>query len=150
MRKQEDIRGKTHWVEKPNIPWEEKKNCHPAPSCGASRHTATIHSASDIKLLTRDGEQIYNNELAVIIKVAAAAWRHLLEGCELFGLIWDLQLTSASYSNIWLPLMWWHLSMRTGPLRRDTSRQRSSVLISLSAVYENTWAPVTERKRGRV
>lgn len=64
-----------------------KKNCHPAPSCGASRHTATIHSASDIKLLTRDGEQIYNNELAVIIKVAAAAWRHLLEGCELFGLI---------------------------------------------------------------
>lgn len=25
MRKQEDIRGKTHWVEKPNIPWEKKK-----------------------------------------------------------------------------------------------------------------------------
>lgn len=85
MRKQEDIRGKTHWVEKPNIPWEEKTNCHPAPSCGASRHTATIHSASDIKLPTRDREQIHNNELAVIIKVAAAC-RHL-EGCELFGLI---------------------------------------------------------------
>lgn len=48
-------------------------------------------------------------------------------------------LTSASYSNIWLPFMWWHLSMTTGPLRRDTSRHRSSVLISLSAVYENTW-----------
>lgn len=42
--------------------------------------------------------------------------------------------TSASYSNIWLPFMWWHLSMTTGPLRRETSRQRSSVLISLSAV----------------
>lgn len=25
MRRQEDIRGKTHWVEKPNIPWEKKK-----------------------------------------------------------------------------------------------------------------------------
>lgn len=38
--------------------------------------------------------------------------------------------------------------MRTGPLRRETSRQRSSVLISLSAVYENTWATVQETKQG--
>lgn len=45
--------------------------------------------------------------------------------------------------------MWWHLSMRTGPLRRDTSKQRSSVLISLSAVYENTWATVKEINKGR-
>lgn len=63
-------------------------------------------------------------------------------------LIWDLEPTSASYSNIWLPFMWWHLSMRTGPLRRETSRHRSSVLISLSAVYENTWATTKEIKQG--
>lgn len=57
------------------------------------------------------------------------------------NLDWSKSLinTSASYSNIWLPFMWWHFSMMTGPFRRDTSRQRSSVRISLSAVYENTY-----------
>lgn len=46
--------------------------------------------------------------------------------------------TSASYSHSWLPLMWWHLSMITGPFSLDTSKHKSSVRISLSAVYENT------------
>lgn len=76
------------------------------------------------------------NQSAAIIKASATQ-----------RLIWDLDPTSASYSNIWLPFMWWHLSMRTGPLRRETSRQRSSVLISLSAVYENTWKTADEIKR---
>lgn len=58
---------------------------------------------------------------------------------DYLAILWNTDPTSASYSNIWLPFMWWHLSMTTGPLRRETSRQRSSVLISLSAVYENTW-----------
>lgn len=56
-------------------------------------------------------------------------------------------LTSASYWNIWLPFMWWHLCMTTGPLRRDTSKQRSSVRISLSAVYENTWDQVHKKEK---
>lgn len=62
-------------------------------------------------------------------------------GYEYFNLTRSKSLihTSASYSNIWLPFMWWHFSMMTGPFRRDTSRHRSSVRISLSAVYENTY-----------
>lgn len=54
--------------------------------------------------------------------------------CDVFCVI----CTSASYSNIWFPFMWWHFSITTGPLSRDASRHRSSVRISLSAVYENT------------
>lgn len=40
--------------------------------------------------------------------------------------------------------MWWHFSITTGPLSRDASRHRSSVRISLSAVYEKTCKQVDQ------
>lgn len=60
--------------------------------------------------------------------------------CDIFCVI----CTSASYSNIWFPFMWWHFSITTGPLSRDASRHRSSVRISLSAVYENTCKQINQ------
>lgn len=46
--------------------------------------------------------------------------------------------TTGSYSQSWLPFKWWHLSIVTGPLSLETSKHRSSVRISLLAVYEKT------------
>lgn len=51
---------------------------------------------------------------------------------------WLHALTRGSYSHSWLPFRWWHLSIITGPFSLDTSRHRSSVRISLLAVYEKT------------
>lgn len=129
MRKQEDTGGKTHWVEET----ASIQHCHTAPS-GGEKQVCSVHQY--VKPPTMQSKCTHFNQSAAIIE-ASATWR----------LIPDLDPTSASYSNIWLPFMWWHLSMRTGPLRRETSRQRSSVLISLSAVYENTWKTADEIKR---
>ena len=43
------------------------------------------------------------------------------------------------YSQNWLPLRWWHLTIVTGPWDFETSKQRSSIRISLSIVNEKTW-----------
>lgn len=57
----------------------------------------------------------------------------LIYECQYFC-NWLHALTRGSYSHSWLPFRWWHLSIITGPFSLDTSRHRSSVLISLLAV----------------